>query len=67
MSSNKVELEEFTASERLVLEALRGLRYGSLEVVVHDGRAVQIEKRERVRLETSTRPGHRPPDDRRRT
>jgi hypothetical protein len=33
MSSNKLEFEEFTASERLVLEALRGLRYGSLEVV----------------------------------
>ena len=66
MSMNKEKSEEFTVSERLVLEALRGLRYGSLEVVVHDGRAVQIEKREKVRLETSTPPDHRPPDDRRR-
>jgi len=64
MSSNKLAFEEFTASERLVLEALRGLRYGSLEVVVHDGRAVRIEKREKVRLEE--RGDRRPPDDRRR-
>jgi hypothetical protein len=66
MSSNKLEFEEFTARERLVLEALRGLRYGSLEVVVHDGRAVQIERREKVRLETPGQPDRRPPDDRRR-
>jgi hypothetical protein len=64
MSSNKLELTEFTSTERLVLEALRGLRYGSIEVVIHDGRAVQIEKREKVRLETPA--DHRPPDVRRR-
>jgi hypothetical protein len=33
--------------------ALRGLRFGSIEVVVHDSRVVQLERRERVRL-TST-------------
>ena len=38
MSSNKLEFEEFTASERLVLEALRGLRYGSVEAVVNHGK-----------------------------
>lgn len=31
-------------------ELLRGLRYGTLELTVHDGRVVQIERRERVRL-----------------
>jgi len=30
--------------------ALRGLRYGSLEVVVHDSRVVQLERREKVRF-----------------
>ncbi|MCI0407769.1 MAG: YezD family protein [Acidobacteria bacterium] len=39
-----------TATERAVLEAIRGLRYGSVEVVVHDSRVVQIERREKVRL-----------------
>lgn len=30
--------------------ALRGLRFGSVEVVVHDSRVVQLERRERVRV-----------------
>jgi len=36
--------------ERAVLQTVRGLRYGSVEVVVHDGRVVQIETREKVRF-----------------
>jgi hypothetical protein len=47
--------------EERLLEAVRALRYGSVEVVVHDGRVVQIETRERVRFADS-----RPPDHRRR-
>ncbi|MAY27383.1 MAG: YezD family protein [Polycyclovorans sp.] len=30
--------------------ALAGLRFGSVEITVHDGRIVQIERREKVRL-----------------
>lgn len=37
-----------------ILEALHGLRYGSVEIIVHDGRVVQIERREKVRLELSS-------------
>jgi hypothetical protein len=58
---------DFQATEDLgptVLRALRGLRFGSVELVVHDGRVVQIERRERVRLEPAD---HRPPDHRGRT
>ena len=33
-----------------ILAALRGLRFGSVEIVVHDGRVVQVERREKVRL-----------------
>jgi hypothetical protein len=47
-----------------VLRALRGLRFGSVEIVVHDGRVVQIERRERVRLDAA---GHRSPDGRERS
>ena len=35
---------------RLILAALEGLRYGSLEIVVHDGRIVQLERREKTRV-----------------
>jgi hypothetical protein len=52
----KIELGDLGST---VLRALRGLRFGSVEIVVHDGRAVQIERRERIRLEPA---GDRQPD-----
>ncbi|MGZ8219382.1 YezD family protein [Methylomagnum sp.] len=33
-----------------ILEALRGLRFGSVEITVHEGRIVQIERKEKSRL-----------------
>src|SRR2546422_7205915 len=46
---------------RPLRDALRGLRYGSVELVVHDGRVVQIERREKVRFDEAARrlPDHR--------
>lgn len=35
---------------RQILASLDGIRYGSVEIVIHDGRIVQIERREKVRL-----------------
>jgi hypothetical protein len=34
-----------------VTSALRGLRYGSVEIIIHDSRIVQIERTEKIRLE----------------
>ncbi len=42
---------------RRILDALHGLRFGSVEVVVHDGHVVQIERREKVRLNSPAQPG----------
>jgi hypothetical protein len=36
--------------------ALRSIRYGAIELVIHDGRVVQLEKREKVRLQTEVTP-----------
>jgi len=36
--------------EQEILRAVARIDYGSIEVVVHDGRVVQIECRERIRL-----------------
>jgi hypothetical protein len=33
-----------------VVEALRGLRYGEVKAIVHDGVIVQIERMEKTRL-----------------
>ena len=34
-----------------ILSAIRNLRFGTLEVVVHDSKVVRIERRERIRLD----------------
>ncbi len=63
MSSTQVDNIELLDLGRTVLRALRGLRFGSVEIVVHEGRVVQIERRERVRFDA----GRRSPDGRERT
>jgi hypothetical protein len=45
---------------RQIRAALEGLRYGAVEIVVHDGRIVQIERREKVRLLADGTPAPRP-------
>jgi hypothetical protein len=50
---------DLVAVERRILQAVRSLEYGSIEIVVHEGRVVQIERREKVRFDTrADRPGH---------
>lgn len=41
--------EEWLARIR---DAVEGLKYGTVHIVVHDGRIVQIERTERFRYET---------------
>lgn len=36
-----------------IARALTGLQYGAVEIVVHNGRIVQIERREKLRLDAS--------------
>jgi hypothetical protein len=57
----EVKSEPEAAWERTVRQAVRGLRFGSVEVLVHDGRVVQVETRAKVRFADD-----RPPEDRRR-
>lgn len=46
--------QQTTSIDREVLErisqALNGLRYGAVEITVHDGRVVQIDRTEKLRL-----------------
>ena len=42
-----------------VTRAVAGLRYGSVEVLVHDGRVVQVETRQKVRIAGQRRPDER--------
>ena len=47
------ELPALQAARQL-LAALQGIRYGAVEITIHDGRVVQIERREKQRLDLPT-------------
>ncbi|MGO9199565.1 MAG: YezD family protein [Limisphaerales bacterium] len=43
----------------LVRQHVGSLRYGAVQIIVHDGHVTQIEKTERVRLESRDRTANR--------
>ena len=43
--------ERLSAAELAVVQALRGLRFGAVEAIVHEGKVVRIERREKLRLD----------------
>lgn len=44
--------ERLSEVEAQILQALTEIRFGSVEVVIHDSRIVQIEKSEKFRFDT---------------
>ena len=46
----RVEAVSAAIRER-IQQALQGIRFGAVEIVIHDGKVVQIERKERVRFE----------------
>jgi hypothetical protein len=41
------------AVEQAIRLALKGIRFGSVEIIVHDCRVVQIERKEKMRMDRS--------------
>lgn len=41
---------------RIVQQHVEGLRFGTVQIVVHDSRVVQIDRTERVRFDTAIHP-----------
>lgn len=51
--SSKQDLASTPVDSRVLAEvakALEGLRYGSVEITVHDGKVTQIEAKKKIRL-----------------
>lgn len=46
-----LEIDEYWAER--IIQSVNGLEYGTVQIVVHDGRIVQIERTERKRFESS--------------
>ncbi|HLI81588.1 MAG TPA: YezD family protein [Candidatus Binataceae bacterium] len=51
-SDHLVSLTDIDAE---VIRAIRNIRYGSVEITIHDSRVVQIERKEKRRFEVSQR------------
>lgn len=56
MSPNKPQIMLAETVTRQIARCLAGLRFGSVELTIHDGRIVQIERREKLRLDPISAP-----------
>jgi hypothetical protein len=43
--------EKDKAIERSILDAVRSLRFGSVEITVHNSHVIQVERREKTRFD----------------
>jgi hypothetical protein len=48
------------SAEQQILRAISSIDYGSVEITIHDGRIVQIECREKIRLGGGDQPRKTP-------
>ena len=44
-------MSELNEVERHILDAVSGIKYGAVEVIIHDSRVVQIERSEKTRFD----------------
>lgn len=59
MVSTSIQLDDIWAER--ILSSVAGLEYGSVQIIVHDSKIVQIERTERKRFDTpSANPRPRP-------
>ena len=50
--SSRTKADALSDNERSVLEAIRAMPFGSVEVVVHQSRIVQVVKTEKIKLDS---------------
>lgn len=55
MPHTKISDQEWSPDlERQIMSALKDVRYGSVEIIIHDSKVVQIERKEKIRLDAET-------------
>ena len=47
--NNQAQLAPEIADQ--IVSILQGIRFGSVEIVIHDGKVVQIERKEKIRFD----------------
>jgi len=43
--------EQNSEIEQQILRAVKSIRYGSVEIIIHDSKVVQIDRKEKIRLD----------------
>lgn len=51
-----IQTQNQTGIEQAILLALKGIRFGSVEIIVHDSKVVQIERKEKTRFDGNPSP-----------
>jgi len=52
MASVDITPKEWNSDvEQQILRAIKDVRYGSVEIIIHDSKVVQIERKEKIRFE----------------
>lgn len=54
LNSRVLKSEDSFEIAEHIAAILKEIRFGSIEIVVHEGRVVQIDKRERFRVDSKT-------------
>jgi hypothetical protein len=52
-NTERSDQQNHQSVEQAIQLALKGIRFGSVEIVVHDSKIVQIERKEKTRLDSS--------------
>jgi hypothetical protein len=49
--ASELDKERSPDIEQQILRAIKNVRYGSVEIIIHDSKVVQIERKEKIRLD----------------
>ncbi len=52
--SNGLADETHRQLTQRILRVLQEIRYGSVEIIIHDSKVVQIERKEKIRIDTDS-------------
>lgn len=52
--SNELADETSRHLTQRILRAIQEIRYGSVEIIIHDSRIVQIERKEKIRIDSDS-------------
>ena len=52
IESNTTGNQRLTEIAGQITQMLNGIKFGSIEIIVHDGKVVQIERKEKLRFDS---------------